>query len=49
MYQQIDRLYQWKSNPNSDVVNTIKRQTQMCKQEFDERSRDAITQLAEQV
>ncbi|XP_045202739.2 eukaryotic translation initiation factor 5B-like [Mercenaria mercenaria] len=44
----IDRLYQWKSNPNSDVVNTIKKQTQMCKQEYDERSRAVITQLAEQ-
>lgn len=46
---QIDRLYQWKSNPNSDVVNTIKRQQHMAKQEFDERSQMVITQLAEQV
>ena len=30
-------------------MNTIKRQTPMCKQEFDERSRDVIVQLAEQV
>ncbi|XP_060581506.1 eukaryotic translation initiation factor 5B-like [Ruditapes philippinarum] len=44
----IDRLYQWKSNPNSDVVNVIKKQTQMCKQEYDERSQAVITQLAEQ-
>ena len=29
-------------------MNTIKAQTQMCKQEYDERSRDAITQMAEQ-
>ena len=47
-HTQIDRLYQWKSNPNKDVVNTIKSQSQMCKQEYDERSRDAITQMAEQ-
>ncbi|KAL4230387.1 Translation Initiation Factor 5B [Mactra antiquata] len=44
----IDRLYQWKTNPNSDVQNTIKKQTQMCKQEFDERARAVVTQLAEQ-
>ncbi|XP_052793842.1 eukaryotic translation initiation factor 5B-like [Mya arenaria] len=44
----IDRLYQWKPNPNSDVVNVIKKQQQMAKQEFDERSQFVVTQLAEQ-
>ncbi|KAH3832475.1 hypothetical protein DPMN_105765, partial [Dreissena polymorpha] len=44
----IDRLYEWKPNPNSDVVNTIKKQGHMTTQEFNERSQAAITQLAEQ-
>lgn len=44
----IDRLYQWKSNPQADVYNTIKRQTPHTKSEFDERARSVITQLAQE-
>ncbi|KAK7496614.1 hypothetical protein BaRGS_00012266 [Batillaria attramentaria] len=44
----IDRLYQWKTNPNADIVNTVKRQTGHTKSEFDERTQMVITQLAEE-
>ncbi|KAL3880184.1 hypothetical protein ACJMK2_032447 [Sinanodonta woodiana] len=44
----IDRLYGWKTNPASDVVNTIKKQALHTRQEFDERVRETLVQLAEQ-
>lgn len=44
----IDRLYQWKPMPQTDVSNVIKKQTSQCKSEFDERSRMVITEMAEQ-
>ena len=46
---QIDRLYQWQSNPHSDVRNTLNKQKPNTKLEFEERAQIAITQLAEQV
>lgn len=44
----IDRLYQWKPMPQTDVSNVIKKQTNQCKSEFDERARMVMTQMAEQ-
>lgn len=44
----IDRLFEWKKNPNSEVEETIKNQGRMTKQEFDERSNIVINQFAEQ-
>lgn len=44
----IDRLFQWKTNPHADVVNTIKKQQLNTKQEFDERAKGIIVQFAEQ-
>ncbi|VDI56569.1 translation initiation factor 5B [Mytilus galloprovincialis] len=44
----IDRLYQWKPMPQTDVSNVIKKQTNQCKSEFDERARMVVTQMAEQ-
>ncbi len=46
---QIDRLFQWQSNPHSDVRNTINKQKQNTKIEFEERAQLVIVQLAEQV
>ena len=46
---QIDRLYGWRSNPTADVVNTIKKQAQNTKMEFESRTQEVIVQLAEQV
>ncbi|XP_005102500.2 eukaryotic translation initiation factor 5B [Aplysia californica] len=44
----VDRLYQWKPQPQADVMNTIKKQSSHTKSEFDERSRQVILQLAEE-
>ena len=44
----IDRLYQWKPMPQTDVSNVIKKQTSQCKSEYDQRSRQVITEMAEQ-
>ena len=49
MYVQIDRLYNWKTTPNSDVQNTLKKQARNTKDEFDERAKETIIQFAEQV
>ena len=48
-YIQIDRLYQWKPQPMTDVQNTLKKQSQHTKSEFDERTSQVIVQLAEEV
>lgn len=44
----IDRLFEWKSSPHTDVVNTIKKQKRNTKEEFDERARVVMTEFAEQ-
>ncbi|GFS24671.1 eukaryotic translation initiation factor 5B-like [Elysia marginata] len=44
----IDRLYQWKPQPMTDVQNTLKKQSQHTKSEFDERTQQVIVQLAEE-
>ena len=46
---QIDRLYQWKPMPHTDIVNTIKKQSPNTKSEFDTRTSEVIVQMAEQV
>ena len=46
---QIDRLYQWQSNPHTDVVNQLKKQKPNTKVEFDERVDMVKVQFAEQV
>ena len=46
---QVDRLFQWQSNPHADIMNTIKKQKPNTKAEFDERVQGAIVQFAEQV
>ncbi len=46
---QIDRLFQWQSNPHSDIRNTINKQKPNTRMEFDERTQLVIVQLAEQV
>ncbi|XP_067664103.1 eukaryotic translation initiation factor 5B-like isoform X2 [Haliotis asinina] len=44
----IDRLYQWKSGPGSDVHNVLKKQTAHTRSEFEERMNQVIVQMAEQ-
>ncbi|XP_033743417.1 eukaryotic translation initiation factor 5B-like isoform X3 [Pecten maximus] len=44
----VDRLYQWKPMPQTDIVNVIKKQNPQTKGEFDKRAREVITQMAEQ-
>lgn len=46
---QIDRLYEWKQSPHSEVQNTLKKQKQHTKDEFHERTKAVITEFAEQV
>ena len=46
---QIDRLFEWRKQPNVQVEETAKNQKKMTKQEFDERSGIVINQFAEQV
>lgn len=46
---QIDRLYQWKPMPHTDIVNAIKKQSPNTKSEFDTRTSEVIVQMAEQV
>jgi len=46
---QIDRLFQWQPNPQSDVVNTLKKQKPNVKMEFEERAQKVILELAEKV
>ena len=46
---QIDRLYDWRRNPNSAVRETLKKQKPNTKEEFDERTKEVTLQFAEQV
>lgn len=46
---QIDRLYDWKKSPDTDVVATLKKQKKNTKDEFDERAKAVIVEFAQQV
>lgn len=46
---QIDRLYDWKRSPETDVVVTLKKQKKNTKDEFDERTKAIIVEFAQQV
>ncbi len=46
---QIDRLYDWKKSPDTDVVTTLKKQKKNTKDEFDERAKAVIVEFAQQV
>lgn len=45
----IDRLFGWKTAPQSDVVQVIDSQAENTKAEFEKRTQEVIVQLAEQV
>ncbi|XP_053710027.1 eukaryotic translation initiation factor 5B [Synchiropus splendidus] len=44
----IDRLYDWKKSPETDVVATLKKQKKNTKDEFDERTKAVIVEFAQQ-
>ncbi|XP_023820148.1 eukaryotic translation initiation factor 5B isoform X2 [Oryzias latipes] len=44
----IDRLYDWKKSPETDVVTTLKKQKKNTKDEFDERTKAIIVEFAQQ-
>ncbi|XP_059820454.1 eukaryotic translation initiation factor 5B [Hypanus sabinus] len=44
----IDRLYDWKKSPDTDVVGTLKKQKKNTKDEFDERAKSTIVEFAQQ-
>ncbi|XP_077102432.1 eukaryotic translation initiation factor 5B [Siphateles boraxobius] len=44
----IDRLYDWKKSPETDVVATLKKQKKNTKDEFDERAKSVIVEFAQQ-
>ncbi|XP_028811201.1 eukaryotic translation initiation factor 5B isoform X2 [Denticeps clupeoides] len=44
----IDRLYDWKKGPETDVVATLKKQKKNTKDEFDERAKATIVEFAQQ-
>ncbi|XP_065183056.1 eukaryotic translation initiation factor 5B-like isoform X4 [Sycon ciliatum] len=44
----IDRLFEWRRNPQSSVKNTIAKQKLNTRLEFEERSKEIIVQFAEQ-
>ena len=46
---QVDRLYDWKRSPETDVVATLKKQKKNTKDEFDERVKAVIVEFAQQV
>lgn len=46
---QVDRLYDWKKSPDTDVVATLKKQKKNTKDEFDERVKAVIVEFAQQV
>ncbi len=48
IYAQIDRLYEWQSNWKEDVRTVIEGQKQNTKMEFEKRSQEVITAMAEQ-
>ncbi|XP_049611755.1 eukaryotic translation initiation factor 5B [Syngnathus scovelli] len=44
----IDRLYDWKRSPETDVFATLKKQKKNTKDEFDERAKSIIVEFAQQ-
>ncbi|XP_027012002.2 eukaryotic translation initiation factor 5B [Tachysurus fulvidraco] len=44
----IDRLYDWKKSPDTDVVATLKKQKKNTKDEFDERAKAVMLEFAQQ-
>ncbi|XP_060715957.1 eukaryotic translation initiation factor 5B [Tachysurus vachellii] len=44
----IDRLYDWKKSPDTDVVATLKKQKKNTKDEFDERAKSVMLEFAQQ-
>ncbi|XP_067889992.1 eukaryotic translation initiation factor 5B [Heterodontus francisci] len=44
----IDRLYDWKKSPDTDVVAALKKQKKNTKDEFDERAKSTIVEFAQQ-
>ncbi|XP_068587180.1 eukaryotic translation initiation factor 5B [Cebidichthys violaceus] len=44
----VDRLYDWKRSPETDVVSTLKKQKKNTKDEFDERVKAVIVEFAQQ-
>ena len=44
----IDRLFQWKSAPQTDIVEVLNNQFDHTKSEFEKRTQEVIVQLAEQ-
>ncbi|XP_075419349.1 eukaryotic translation initiation factor 5B [Tenrec ecaudatus] len=44
----IDRLYDWKKSPDSDVAATLKKQKKNTKDEFEERAKAIIVEFAQQ-
>ncbi|XP_073208409.1 eukaryotic translation initiation factor 5B isoform X2 [Lepidochelys kempii] len=45
----IDRLYDWKKSPDTDVATTLKKQKKNTKDEFEERAKAIIVEFAQQV
>jgi translation initiation factor IF-2 len=48
-HQQCDRLYGWKSAPDTPIRDAFKRQKDFVMKEFDTRSEQVFLQLNEQV
>ncbi|XP_029460645.1 eukaryotic translation initiation factor 5B [Rhinatrema bivittatum] len=44
----IDRLYDWKKSPDTDIVATLKKQKKNTKDEFEERTKAIIVEFAQQ-
>ncbi|KAM8722355.1 eukaryotic translation initiation factor 5B [Acanthopagrus schlegelii] len=44
----VDRLYDWKKSPETDIVATLKKQKKNTKDEFDERAKAVIVEFAQQ-
>ncbi|XP_043926918.1 eukaryotic translation initiation factor 5B isoform X2 [Protopterus annectens] len=44
----IDRLYDWKKSPDTDVVATLKKQKKNTRDEFEERAKAIIVEFAQQ-
>uniref|UniRef100_A0A8C0G7C8 Eukaryotic translation initiation factor 5B n=1 Tax=Chelonoidis abingdonii TaxID=106734 RepID=A0A8C0G7C8_CHEAB len=44
----IDRLYDWKKSPDTDVATTLKKQKKNTKDEFEERAKAIIVEFAQQ-
>ncbi|EMP27173.1 Eukaryotic translation initiation factor 5B [Chelonia mydas] len=44
----IDRLYDWKKSPDTDVATTLKKQKKNTKDEFEERAKAIVVEFAQQ-